>query len=104
MTDELEPIAPEQARAVLEAALREHLGDDWEDEENGWSRVTGHDYMTRVTRGRVNLDFYIDLLGNVKIEKSDITPVQESGRMLAWIFLLLSLGIAVMIARAVGWL
>ncbi|MBC7810959.1 MAG: hypothetical protein H7175_07435 [Burkholderiales bacterium] len=104
MTDELDPIAPEKARAILQAALREHLGEEWEDEENGWSKVTGHDYMTRVTRGRVNLDFYVDLLGSVKIEKSEISPVQESGRLLAWVFLLLSLGIAVMIARAVGWL
>ncbi|MBK8031489.1 MAG: hypothetical protein J0M07_08580 [Anaerolineae bacterium] len=101
---EIEPIPPEQARAILDAAMKQRLGEDWEDEDSGWLLVTGHDYMARVTRGRRNVDFYVDLLGAVSIEEKEISPAQESGRMLAWIFLMLSLGIAFLLARAVGWL
>ena len=101
---EVEPIAPEQARAILDQAMLERLGDDWEDEESGWILISGHDYMARVTRGRVNVDFYVDLLGKVSVTEKSISPSQESGRLLAWMFLMVSLGIAFLVARAVGWL
>jgi hypothetical protein len=97
-------IAPEQARQLLDRAMRETLGDDWDDEDSGWQLITGHDYMARVTRGRVNIDFYVDLLGHVTIEKKTINSAQASGRMLALTLMLLSLGIAYLMARAVGWL
>lgn len=102
MSDEM--ISPEQARQLLDRAMRETLGDDWQDEDSGWQMITGHDYMARVTRGRVNVDFYVDLLGQVTIEKKMINAAQSSGRLLAWTLLLLSLGIAYLMARAVGWL
>lgn len=102
MSDELDPIPPEQARAILEAAIRERLGEHWEDEENGWLRVTGHDYMARLTRGRVNLDFYVDLLGNVTVEKSDQNIAQDSIRLALLILLALSVVIAFLIVRIVS--
>ncbi len=101
---EPEPIPAEQARAILDQAMRERLGADWEDEDSGWQLITGHDYMARVTRGRVNVDFYVDLLGAVTISESEINPAQDSGRMLTWMLLMLSLGIAFLLARIVGWL
>ena len=101
---EIDPIPPEQARAILDAAMRQRLGADWQDEDSGWLLVTGHDYMARVTRGRVNVDFYVDLLGAVTVEEKEINAAQDSGRMLAIILLILSLGIAFLAARAVGWL
>jgi hypothetical protein len=97
-------ISPEQARLILDRAMRETLGDDWQDEESGWQVITGHDYMARVTRGRVNVDFYVDLLGSVTIERKEINAAQSSGRMLAWTLLGLSLAIAYLLARIVGWL
>jgi hypothetical protein len=102
MTDEIEPIPAEQARVLLEQAIRERLGDDWRDDDSGWTKVTGHDYMARLTKGRVNVDFYVDLLGNVTVETSEINPAQDSGRMIAWMLLVLSLAIAFLIARIVG--
>jgi hypothetical protein len=102
MSDDM--ISPEQARQLLDRAMRETLGDDWNDEDSGWQIITGHDYMARVTKGRVNVDFYVDLLGQVTIEKKTINAAQSSGRLLAWTLLLLSLGIAYLMARAVGWL
>ncbi|MBE2268406.1 MAG: hypothetical protein IAE80_09270 [Anaerolinea sp.] len=101
---EIDPLPPDQARAILDAAMRQRLGADWQDEDSGWLLVTGHDYMARVTRGRVNVDFYVDLLGAVTIEEKEINAAQDSGRMLAIILLILSLGIAFLAARAVGWL
>jgi hypothetical protein len=102
MSDELEPISAEQARAILEQAMRERLGDNWQNED--WVLVTGHDYMARVTKGRRNLDFYVDLLGNVRVEEKEVNPAQESGRLIAWLILLLSLGIAFLLARIAGWI
>src|SRR5690554_3943314 len=104
MADPIEPIPPERARALLEDAMRERLGDDWQDPESGWRMVTGHDYIARVTKGRVNVGFYVDRLGNVTVESAAINPVQDSGRLIAWMLLLVSLGIAMMVARVLGWL
>jgi len=101
---EVETISPEAARAILDEAMAKRLGADWQDEDSGWLLVTGHDYMARVTRGRLNVDFYVDLLGEITVEEKEINSAQQSGRMLTWVFLFLSLGIAFLLARAVGWL
>ncbi len=100
----IEPIAPELARAILDRAIAERLGPDWQDEDSGWLLVTGHDYMARLTKGSRNVDFYVDLLGQVTIEERAINPAQASGRLIAWTLLLLSLAIAYLLARAIGWL
>jgi len=104
MPDEVETISPEAARAILDEAMAKRLGADWQDEDSGWLLVTGHDYMARVTRGRLNVDFYVDLLGEITVEEKEINSAQQSGRTLTWVFLFLSLGIAFLLARAVGWL
>lgn len=101
--DEIEPISGEQARHILETAIRQRLGDTWDDEETGWAMVSGHDFMARLTRGRVNLDFYVDLLGNVTVEEKEIGAAQASGRLMAWLFLLGSLMVAAIIARLAGY-
>lgn len=102
MAQELDPIPPPQAREILEAAIRQRLGDDWNDEEMGWTKVSGHDYMARLTRGQVSLDFYVDLLGNVTIEQSTSAPTLETGRLLLFIMLGLSLVIAFLIVQIVS--
>lgn len=104
MSDPIEPIPAEQARLLLERAIRERCGDDWRDEDSAWVYVTGHDYMARLTRGGINLDFYVDLLGEVTVTETPINPAQQVGRMVAIMLLFLSLVIAVLLARAVGWL
>lgn len=100
--DEIEPIPPEQARAILEQAIRERLGEYWDDEEEGWFVVARHDYMARLTRGSRNIDFYVDLLGQVTVEEKPLGPEQASGRLVAWMLLGLSLVIALLIARIAG--
>lgn len=97
-------ISPEQARQILEAAITERLGPHWRDEEKGWSLVSGHDYMARLTRGDTNIDFYVDLLGSVTVKESEISAAQQNGRLVAWALLLGSLVIAAVIAWLAGYL
>lgn len=104
MTDAIEPISPDEARAKLDAAIIAQLGVDWDDEDTGWVVVSRHDYMARLTKGRINLDFYVDLLGNVEIKRSEINAGQDVGRLIAWSLLILSIIIALMLARIAGWL
>lgn len=97
-------VSPEQARLILDQAMAERLGSSWSDEESPWTLITGHDYMARVTNGRVNIDFYVDLLGKVTVEQRDLNPAQASGRLVAWVVLLVMLALAYLFARVVGWL
>lgn len=99
-----EPIAPEVARSRLDSAIREHLGDEWDDEDDGWIVISRHDYMARLTRGRENVDFYVDLLGNVDIKRSPISPAQDVGRLILWMVVGASLLLALALARAAGWI
>lgn len=92
---ELDPISPQEARQRLDAALAPYL-------EAGWALRTRTDYMARLTRGRRNLDFYVDLTGEVSQTERPLTPVQESGRLVAWVLLLVSLLLALAIASALG--
>lgn len=101
---EIEPIEPEQARIILDQAMDDLLGENWRDDNSGWALITGHDYMARVTKGRRNIDFYVDLLGEVTIEEREISSAQSTGRTLFWILLFLSLAIAYSFLRAIGWL
>ncbi len=104
MPDELDPIPAEQAREILHAAIREKLGDNWDDEETGWVVITGHDYMARLTRGRTNVDFYVDLLGNVRVEQTESTGLRSNAGTILLVLLALSLVIAFLIVRiASGW-
>jgi hypothetical protein len=102
MTDEIEPISPEQARLVLDEAILQRLGENWEDE--GWVLVSGNDFMARMTRKRTNVDFYVDLLGSVKVEESEINASQDFGRQVALMFLIASVVIALLLARIAGYL
>lgn len=100
--DDIDPIPADQARALLNDAIRERLGPKWDDAESGWIVVSRHDYMARLTRGGTNMDFYVDLLGNVSIEEKEISPAQETGRIFAWMLLLGSLFIALLLAWIAG--
>lgn len=104
MTEEVQTISAEEARAILSSAIRAQLGEDWDDEHDGWVQVTGHDYMIRLTKGSRNIDFYVDLLGNVSIEETELTPAQQAGRQIAWMVLLASGLIALAMARLAGYI
>ncbi|MBN2470565.1 MAG: hypothetical protein JXN59_07565 [Anaerolineae bacterium] len=92
-----EPIAPEEARQALEAAIAPYLAD-------GWIVLVEHDYMARLTKGRRNLEFFVDLLGEVSVTESGLSPVQEAGRLVAWLLLLVAFLLVVALASALGWL
>lgn len=99
---EIEPISAEAARALLYSAIRERLGEHWNDEESGWRMVSGHDYMARLTRGTRNVDFMVDLLGHVTVEEKAIGPAQVQGRLNAWLLLGASLLLAMLLAYLSG--
>lgn len=97
--DEVEIIAPEAARAALEAAIIERLGQNWRSQ---WILVHDADYLIRLNQGAINLDFAVDLLGNVTVEERPANPVQLSGRLVAWLVLGAFLFVALAIASLAG--
>ncbi len=96
---EIEPIAPEDARAALETAIVERLGENWRSQ---WILIHDGDYLMRLHQGVINLDFAADLLGNVTIEERPANPVQLSGRLVAWLVLGAFLFVALAIASLAG--
>ncbi len=93
---EVDPISPEEARRRLETALEPYLAE-------GWAVVAEHDYMARLTLGGRNLDFYVDLLGNVEMEEKSLSIGQSSGQLVAWLLLLVTFLVVLAIASALGW-
>ncbi len=92
---EIEPISIEESQAILARALEPYLAD-------GWHVLDRNPSMARLTRGLRNLDVRVDLLGNVETHESGLTPLQESGRLMAWVLLLASLLVALALAAALG--
>ncbi len=101
MTTQPEPeiIPAAQARAAIQQRIRETLGEDYQRE---WLVIHNADYLVRLNRGAVNLDFQCDLLGNVEVIERPVNPLQASGRFIAWTILIASLFIALFIAIALG--
>lgn len=99
--DDVELIEPKAAKAALEAAIAEHIGENWRDEIE-WLIVHESDFLIRLNRDDVNLDFQADLLGQVEIAESPAHASQLSGRTQAWLILGGSLLTALAIAIAAG--
>jgi hypothetical protein len=104
MTDEIEPIPAQEARTILETAIEERLGTDWKNDPDGWVMTSGHDYMARFTKGNKSIDFQVDLLGKISIEEKEAGPEMNTGQLMAWMFLIGSLLVALIIARIAGFL
>ena len=92
---EIEPISPEKAADILQEALEPYLGD-------GWRVLDRGAYSARLTRGMFNLDVRVDRLGQVEAQESGLTPLQESGRLTAWVLLLAALLVALALSAALG--
>jgi hypothetical protein len=92
-------IAPKDARIAIRSKINATLGDNWEGE---WTVIHNADYLVRVTKGNINMDFQCDLLGQVEAIERPINPLQASGRMIAWTILISTLFIAFFIGVATG--
>jgi hypothetical protein len=92
---EVEPISAAEAEAILEKTLQPYLTD-------GWHVLDRNAYSARLTRGTRNLDIRVDLLGQIETQESGLTPLQESGRLTAWILLITSLLVALAVSTALG--
>lgn len=94
---EIEPISPAAAKAILDDALQPYLDDDWHVLDRGA-------YVARLTKGTRNLDFQVDLLGEVAITETELTPLQESGRLIAWALLIATLLVVLTLASVLGFI
>ncbi|MEQ8673119.1 MAG: hypothetical protein RLP44_07015 [Aggregatilineales bacterium] len=104
MPEEIDPISAQDARVILESAIEERLGANWKHDPEGWIMVSGHDYMARFTKGDKRIDFQVDLLGNINIDEQDAGPEVYNGQLIAWMILVGSLLVALIIARIAGFL
>ena len=104
MSEELEPISAQEARTILEAGIEERLGTGWKNDPEGWVMTSGHDYMARLTKGNKRIDFQVDLLGELTIIESEAGPEVYYGQIIAWLILIGSLFVALIIARIAGFL
>lgn len=93
--DPVEPIAPDEAEAILQQALEPYR-------EAGWHVLHMDAYSARLTRGVRNVDIRVDLLGEITVTESNLTPLQQSGRLTAWIVLLAMLLVALALFSALG--
>ena len=93
--EEIEPLDPAEAERILEEAIAPYLADEW---------IVLHrsPYAVRLTRGLRNMDVRVDLLGQVETEETGLTPLQESGRLTAWVVMLAMLLVALALATALG--
>jgi hypothetical protein len=98
-TDDIEPIAAQDARAAIEQAIIERLGENWQE---GWLLVHDNGFLVRLNKDEINLDFLADLLGNVEVTEKQANPLQLSGKFLAWMILGTSIFIAIAIAAILG--
>ncbi|MCD4685047.1 MAG: hypothetical protein K8S97_03820 [Anaerolineae bacterium] len=94
-TDEIEPLSPEDATVILEQALEPYLTDKWH-------TLYRDAYSARITKSKRNLDIRVDLLGQVETQESELTPLQESGRLIAWMLLWAMLLVALTLGSALG--
>ncbi len=92
---EVEPIDPQTAETILHEAIAPYLAEGW--------RVLHRDaYSARLRRDAHNVDVWVDLLGDVQTRERGLTPLQESGRLLAWTVLLAMLLVALALSAALG--
>jgi hypothetical protein len=92
---EIEPVGIAEAEKIMEEALQPYLADEWRIIDRG-------PYAARLTRGMRNLDIRVDLLGQVETEESGLTPLQDSGRLMAWMVLLAALLVVLALSAALG--
>lgn len=90
-SQEIDVVQPSQAAAILEPKLKEL-------QEEGWVVLVQTDYMARLTRGKINLDVRVDLLGNLILEEKPLTLVQESGQLVALLLVMVLLFLAFTLA------
>jgi hypothetical protein len=92
---EIDPISPQEAEAILQQALKPYLAD-------GWHLIDHSAYAARLTREMRNLDVRVDLIGRVEVQESGLTPLQDSGRLTAWVLLLAALLVTLALSSALG--
>lgn len=105
MTDEPQVIPAEDAKARLRQAIAAELGDDWEADNSKWVVVSNTDYMARLNKGRINVDFYVNYFdGEVTVKTSEVHAGVDTGKIFAWMLLGLFTVIILLTARILGYI
>ena len=90
---EIEPISPREAERILAQALEPYLSEGW--------RVLDRDaYTARLTRENRILDVRVDLIGQVEAQETDRSALPDSGRLVAWVVLVMALLLALAVTSA----
>ena len=95
MNDEVDPIEPEAARQILDEALQPYLEDEW-------FLVAHDDYSAHLTKGGRNVNIRVDWLGKVEVEEYGLRPSQTTGRLVAWVLLIVAFLVVLALASALG--
>lgn len=95
MDDLLDPIPPEQAAAIIEPKLQEL-------QAQGWKLISATDYSARLIRAKMNLDVWVDLLGEIEMQEKPTTLLQETGQIIAILFLILVVLFVLVILSLLG--
>ena len=95
----------DEAKSLLETAIAERLGPDWNADDSGWTIISSHAYMARLNRGRTNVDFHVDYFtGEVSTEVKTVGEGQDVGRLIGWVVFGLFAAAMVVLARGLGWI
>jgi hypothetical protein len=95
----------EEAKAILEKAIVEKLGPNWNADDSGWTIISSHAYMARLNKGRTNVDFYVDYFtGEVSTEVKTVNEGQDVGRLIGWVLFGLFAAAVIVLARGLGWI
>lgn len=97
-------INPEDALRLRDDAIADYLGPDWDDPASGWKLVQDAPQQARLIRDGDSLDVRVDDQGAVTVRQSFFQPFRLSGRAMAWLSLLASLTLGLLLARLIGFM
>ena len=93
---EIEIVTPDQAEDLLRPEVEKLM-------EEGWRIVSKPLYGVRLEKEREILDLRVDLLGNIERDtKLSLFTGAETGRLVAWVLLLASLLVTLVLASQLG--
>lgn len=106
MTDETQLLPADHAHAILEEAITEHLGDDWHDDENGWSVVTRESHRVHLAKGSEAVEFSVNVApdGAYMVDKTRSSFLTELRWIAIWLCIVIGQGLVLLTIRVLGYL
>ncbi|MBN1284732.1 MAG: hypothetical protein JXB47_04975 [Anaerolineae bacterium] len=95
MSEEVDIIEPDEARAILDQAMAPYL-------EADWRLLDYDDYTAHLIKGARNLYIRVGWLGEVEVKEAALDATQTNGRLVAWVLLIAMLLVVFALAAALG--